>query len=105
MKLLRNDLTSADFDKGVVAAIGNFDGVHTGHQNLIKLLRAKANSLNLPLLLILFEPQPREYFQNDKAPPRISSLREKLEVFKQCQVDFVYCIKFNSVFDSIDANF
>lgn len=95
MKLLRSVQHLSEFDKGVVATIGNFDGIHLGHQNLINFLKKKANTLNLPLVLILFEPQPREYFQKDKAPARLSSLREKLDILRQCQVDYVYCIKFD----------
>ncbi|WP_392536835.1 bifunctional riboflavin kinase/FAD synthetase [Legionella sp. 227] len=96
MKLLRGIQHFSAFDKGVVATIGNFDGVHLGHQNLLKTLRIKANHLKLPLVLILFEPQPREYFQQEKAPARLSSLREKLDVLRLCQIDYVYCIKFDN---------
>ncbi|MCW8407917.1 bifunctional riboflavin kinase/FAD synthetase [Legionella sp. PATHC035] len=96
MKLLRGIQHFSAFDKGVVATIGNFDGVHLGHQNLLKTLRNKANHLKLPLVLILFEPQPREYFQQEKAPARLSSLREKLDVLRSCQIDYVYCIKFDN---------
>lgn len=103
MKLLRGLHHFSVFDKGVVATIGNFDGVHLGHQNLIKTLRAKANALNLPLVLILFEPQPREYFQQEQAPARLSGLREKLDVLRHCQVDYVYCIKFDDVFAQTTA--
>ncbi len=104
MRLLRGIHHFSVFDKGVVATIGNFDGVHLGHQNLIKTLRAKANALNLPLVLILFEPQPREYFQKERAPARLSGLREKLDVLRQCQVDYVYCIKFDDVFAQTTAS-
>jgi riboflavin kinase/FMN adenylyltransferase len=104
MKLLRGVQPLAEFDKGVVATIGNFDGVHLGHQNLIKSLRDKANRLNLPLILVLFEPQPREYFQKDKAPARLSSLREKLDILRQCQVDYVYRIKFNNTLAQTTAS-
>ncbi|WP_040534758.1 bifunctional riboflavin kinase/FAD synthetase [Legionella drancourtii] len=97
MKLLRGIQHFSVFDKGVVATIGNFDGVHLGHQNLIKVLRNKADALKLPLVLILFEPQPREYFQKDKAPARLSSLREKLAVLRECQIDYIYCIKFDDL--------
>lgn len=95
MKLLRGIPVLKAFAHGVVATIGTFDGVHLGHQSLISALRAKADTLNLPLVLILFEPQPREYFLKDKAPTRLSSLREKLQVLKSCRVDYVYCIKFD----------
>ncbi len=104
MKLLRGVQHLAEFDKGVVATIGNFDGVHLGHQNLIKSLKDKANEMNLPLVLILFEPQPREYFQKDMAPARLSSLREKLDMLKQCHVDYVYCIKFDSTLAQTTAD-
>ncbi|WP_010654094.1 bifunctional riboflavin kinase/FAD synthetase [Fluoribacter dumoffii] len=103
MKLLRGFQHFSAFDKGVVATIGNFDGVHLGHQNLLKALKDKANHLNLPLVLILFEPQPREYFQQEKAPARLSSLREKLEVLRSCQIDYVYCIKFDKVLAQTSA--
>lgn len=96
MKLLRGVQHFSAFNKGVVATIGNFDGVHLGHQSLIKTLKAKANHLKLPLVLVLFEPQPREYFQKEKAPARLSSLREKLEVLRSCQIDYIYCFKFNN---------
>ena len=95
MKLIRGSQHLEAFQQGVVATIGNFDGVHLGHQHLIRILRKKADALHLPLVLILFEPQPREYFLKDKAPARLSSLRDKLAVLKNCQVDYVYCIHFN----------
>ncbi|KTD68808.1 MULTISPECIES: bifunctional riboflavin kinase/FAD synthetase [Legionella] len=103
MKLLRGIQHVSAFDKGVVATIGNFDGVHLGHQNLLKTLRNKANHLKLPLVLILFEPQPREYFQQEKAPARLSSLREKLDVLRTCQIDYVYCIKFDNALAQTSA--
>ncbi|CEG56452.1 bifunctional riboflavin kinase/FAD synthetase [Legionella fallonii] len=104
MKLLRGVQHFAEFDKGVVATIGNFDGVHLGHQRLIRSLKDKANQMNLPCVLILFEPQPREYFQKERAPARLSSLREKLDILKQCRIDYVYCIKFDKAFAQTTAS-
>ena len=103
MKLLRGVHHFSAFDQGVVATIGNFDGVHLGHQNLIKTLKEKADALSLPLVLILFEPQPREYFHKETAPARLSSLREKLEVFRHCQIDYVYCVAFSDVLAQTSA--
>ncbi|KGP64172.1 FMN adenylyltransferase [Legionella norrlandica] len=105
MKLLRGSNHFALFDKGAVATIGNFDGVHIGHQHLIKALRVKADKLQLPLVVILFEPQPREYFHKNNAPPRLSSLREKIDILRQCQVDYVYCIKFDENLAQSTASF
>jgi len=96
MQLIRGSHSLVTFEKGVVATIGNFDGVHLGHQNLIKSLKIKADSLGLPLVLIVFEPQPREYFQGDKAPARLSTLRDKLARLKLSDVDYIYCIKFDA---------
>jgi riboflavin kinase/FMN adenylyltransferase len=96
MNLLRGVQHFSAFDEGSVLGIGNFDGLHLGHQHLIRTLRDKANYLGLPLVIVLFEPQPREYFQKDKAPARLSSLREKLDALQACQVDYVYCSKFNA---------
>ncbi|KTD16409.1 bifunctional riboflavin kinase/FAD synthetase [Legionella jordanis] len=93
MKLLRR--AHIDFLRGSVATIGNFDGVHLGHQALLAKLRAQADSMQLPSVVILFEPQPSEYFRGSDAPARLGSLREKLQVLKSCHIDYVYCLKFN----------
>ena len=59
--------------------------------------------MGLPLVVVLFEPQPREYFQKNEAPARLTSLREKLKLLKQCRVDYVYCIQFNDALAHISA--
>ncbi|TAL59103.1 MAG: bifunctional riboflavin kinase/FAD synthetase [Legionella sp.] len=106
MKLLRGISNLIHFDRGVVATIGNFDGVHLGHQHLIQTLKAKANSLNLPVVVILFEPQPREYFKKEQAPARLATLREKVEMLQHCEVDYLYCIRFNErVAQTLPAEF
>ena len=95
MKLLfgnGNDLSPID---GAVATIGNFDGVHLGHQALLQTLIKQAKAVNLPAVVILFEPQPNEFFKPDRAPARLTSLREKLAVIAQYQIDYVCCLRFN----------
>lgn len=104
MKLLRGVASSLPvFSKGTVVTIGNFDGVHLGHQNLIASLKTVANEMALPLVVILFEPQPKEYFQQKNAPERLSSLRDKLLWLEQCRVDYVVCIKFNKYFAQMSS--
>lgn len=103
MKLLRGLQHFSFLEQGTVATLGNFDGVHLGHQNLLRALRKQADALKLPLVLILFEPQPREYFQKDRAPARLFSLREKLENLRQYQIDYVYCIRFDDKLAQTEA--
>ena len=78
MQLIRGLHNSQPYLSGCALTIGNFDGVHLGHQAILRHLRQKANALNLPMAVMLFEPQPREYFMGDKAPARLMRLRDKL---------------------------
>lgn len=95
MKLLFGNNLPLRCADGTVATIGNFDGVHLGHQALLAQLHAKAIQQNLPAVVVLFEPQPCEFFMPKKAPARLTSLREKLAQIKQSQLDYVYCLRFN----------
>lgn len=95
MKLCYGLEQNSDFSAGTVATIGNFDGVHLGHQALLAALRIEADKRQLPLVVFLFEPQPGEFFRGQDAPARLSSLREKLDVLRCCKVDYVYCLKFD----------
>lgn len=61
---------------GCVATIGNYDGIHLGHQAVIGQLADEAARLNLPAVVITFEPQPMEYFVPDKVPARVTRFRE-----------------------------
>lgn len=80
---------------GCVATIGNFDGVHRGHQAILKRLRERAAELDVPSCVVIFEPQPREFFGPDTAPVRLTRLRDKLELLAGEGVDFVLCLAFN----------
>ncbi|QSP96119.1 bifunctional riboflavin kinase/FAD synthetase [Marinobacter salinisoli] len=83
---------------GCVATIGNFDGVHIGHQTILQQVKDKAASLGLPSVVMVFEPQPREFFQGDQAPPRLMSFRQKFEALTDAGVDYVLCLNFNGRF-------
>lgn len=76
-------------------AIGNFDGMHLGHQALLQKLNETAKTLNLTSAVMTFEPHPREFFAPETAPVRLSSLREKLEHFDEAEVEFTYVCRFN----------
>lgn len=103
MKLLIGNYPKDWFLLGSVTTIGNFDGVHKGHQALLHTLKQNAQALGLPLVVILFEPQPLEYFKGNQAQSRLQSLREKVDALKQCGVDYVYPLKFNDKLAQMSA--
>lgn len=80
----------------VALTIGNFDGIHLGHQAMLTRLAEMAGDANLPACVLTFEPHPREYFNPATAPVRLTSLREKLELLDQFGVDFVQLCRFNA---------
>lgn len=67
-------------EHGCVLTIGNFDGVHRGHQALLAKLTDKAHATGLPSAVLTFEPHPREFFAHDNRPRRLTSLREKIQL-------------------------
>ena len=87
----------------VALTIGNFDGVHLGHQALLNELRAAAQARGLPAAVVIFEPHPREFFTPQQAPTRLTSLREKLELFASMGIDRVHVCRFNARFAQISA--
>mgnify|MGYP001615286294 FL=1 len=88
--------------RGCVATIGNFDGVHLGHQAVIGQLAEKAEELGLPTQVILFEPQPQEFFHPKTAVPRLMRLREKLQALRRYSVGRVLCLRFNARFATME---
>lgn len=102
MQVFRGIPTQAD--RPAVLTIGNFDGVHRGHQALLKLLTDKARALGLPAVVLTFEPHPREYFAPADAPARLASLREKLLLLEASGVDRVHVCRFNTAFAAQPAS-
>ena len=90
--------------KGCVATIGSFDGVHLGHQLILRQLIQIAREQNLPAVVIVFEPQPQEFFAGDKAPARLMRMREKLEALWAVGIDKVLCLHFNQELRSLSAD-
>ncbi len=87
-----------------VLTIGNYDGMHLGHQALIDRLILEANNSQKESSVMTFEPHPREFFSPTNAPTRIISLREKLEFFESKNIDRIYVIKFNKDFSLMSGN-
>lgn len=86
-----------------VIAIGNFDGLHLGHQKVINEARQKAKKFKLPLGVMTFEPVPVMFFSKKKKDHRINSLKQKITQFKKLKLDFLIIIKFNKKFSSLTA--
>jgi len=83
--------------------IGNFDGVHLGHQAMLAELKRAAGRLGVPACVLTFEPHPREFFAPDKAPTRLTSLREKLELLENCGIERAHLCRFDYRFAQITA--
>lgn len=101
MQILRG-LYSPD-TQPVALTIGNFDGVHLGHQALLNELKTSARARGLPTAAVIFEPHPREFFAPQSAPVRLSSLREKLELLSRLGIDRVHVCRFNTRFAQMTA--
>jgi riboflavin kinase/FMN adenylyltransferase len=89
---------------GCVATIGSFDGVHLGHQAILRQLTQAADAHQLPSTVIVFEPQPHEFFSGEKAPARLMRLREKIQALFAAGVDRVLCVRFTESLRSLSAN-
>ncbi|MBM5570702.1 MULTISPECIES: bifunctional riboflavin kinase/FAD synthetase [Deefgea] len=83
--------------------IGNFDGLHRGHIAMLDRLKAEAQSRQLVSVVMTFEPHPRELFTPDSAPARLTSLREKIELLREAQIDYLVVHRFSKAFAAIDA--
>ncbi|MDF0601508.1 bifunctional riboflavin kinase/FAD synthetase [Psychromarinibacter sp. C21-152] len=83
-------------DKGAAAAIGNFDGVHLGHQAVIDIARAAAVRTDAPLGIVTFEPHPREYFAPTAPPFRLMSAETKSHRLEKLGIDHLYQLPFDA---------
>ncbi len=102
MELIRGIHNLRPRHHGCVATIGNFDGIHLGHQAMIRQLEKQAKALNLPLTVITFEPQPQEFFHGD-TPPRLTRFREKIHTLITERVDQVLSLNFNKALAEMPA--
>ena len=104
MELIRGLHNLRPRHRGCVATIGNFDGVHLGHQRILERVRGEARARGLKSAVMLFEPQPQEFFAPEQAPPRLMTLRDKLRALADAGVDQVLCCRFNDAFRSQSAD-
>ncbi|TNG92876.1 bifunctional riboflavin kinase/FAD synthetase [Pasteurellaceae bacterium USgator11] len=104
MQLIRGIYNLPLLPQGCALTIGNFDGCHLGHQQILAHLKQKAQQLGLPTVVMLFEPQPNEFFSAANAPARLMRLRDKLLFLQQADIDYVLCVRFNRTFANLSAD-
>ena len=102
MKIYKNANLDKKHCKGVIA-IGNFDGVHLGHQKVINEAKRKAKKNKLPFGVMTFEPVPVMFFNSKIKNHRINSLEQKKYQLKKYKIDFLIIIRFNKKFSSLTA--
>lgn len=103
MELIRGLHNLRDKHRNCVLTIGKFDGVHLGHQAVLRQVVDKARQMGLPATVMVFEPQPEELFSPANAPARLSVLRDKYTQLEALGIDRLLCVKFNREFAALSA--
>ena len=103
MELIRGLHNFRDHHLGCVATIGAFDGIHLGHQAVLKQLMTQGEKMGLPTAVIIFEPLPREYFSPNNAPARLMSFKEKFIALRDLGIDRVLRVHFDARFRDMGA--
>ncbi len=103
MEIIRDRSNLKPEHRGAAVTIGNFDGVHVGHQAILSELRKQALMRDVPAVVVTFEPTPREYFAPETAPPRLSSLREKHEMLDFQGIARMLVLRFNAQLAALPA--
>lgn len=98
MQLIRGIHNIKPEDHGCVLTIGNFDGVHLGHQRVLDALITEAKKRNQVAAVMVFEPQPQEFFAGDHSPARLTRFRDKYALLAQLGVERLICVNFNKAF-------
>lgn len=103
MELVRHTARTPERCRGAVVAIGNFDGIHRGHQELIAKTKRIAEELGAPAAVMTFEPHPREFFKPDQPPFRLTPFRVKLRLLEALDLDILYAVPFNLKLSQLSA--
>ena len=102
MKIIRN-IPVHEFNHGCVMSIGNFDGIHLGHQSIIKRVISKSQTRGIPCVITTFEPHPQEFFRPGSAD-RIMGLREKYIALKEFPIDYLFLMRFDQSLANTSAD-
>lgn len=104
MKLIRGSTEISKIESPTIATVGNFDGLHLGHQEIIRYVSERAKSEGLESALVSFEPTPKEYFSGEKAPARIYSLRDRFTITRSLGIHHFVCLRFNASLANMQAD-
>ena len=103
MQLIRHIHSYKNSSSGCIATIGNFDGVHLGHQKVVSKIVQKSKELSLPSMVITFEPTAKEFFLKKHAPARLTNFREKFCQIHELGIDLFVCLQFNKELANMPA--
>jgi len=95
MQLIHTKTLASLTSSPTVVAVGNFDGIHRGHQSILQHVTQMAKKHDYAACLLTFEPYPQAFLAPDKAPARLTSLREKWVILQNMGLDYLYCLRFN----------
>ncbi|QCI24249.1 bifunctional riboflavin kinase/FAD synthetase [Buchnera aphidicola (Muscaphis stroyani)] len=103
MKIIRGINHLKNTNSNSVVSIGNFDGIHLGHQKLLSYVCKVGEKYKILTTIILFEPQPLEFLRKENIPSRLTSFHDKIKYISLWKIDQILCIKFNDYFSSLSA--
>ncbi|MGR9107884.1 MAG: bifunctional riboflavin kinase/FAD synthetase [Gammaproteobacteria bacterium] len=101
MQVIRGLINLRKIEQGCALTIGNFDGVHLGHRAIIAKLAERATEMNLRVVIMLFEPQPLEFFRPEATPARLSRLRDKVVLLRKLPVDYLLILRFDETLSKL----
>jgi riboflavin kinase/FMN adenylyltransferase len=101
--VIRDPLKAADLPKGGIVTVGNFDGVHLGHQKMLRDVAARASSLRIPSVVVTFDPHPLKVLRPEEAPKMIQTLRQRQEAIEGCGIEALLIVSFTRDFSLTPA--
>ncbi len=103
MQAIRDAIASTELPRGVIATIGNYDGIHIGQQSVLDMVTGRARELGAPSAVITFDPHPLSVVRPDDAPPRLVTQAQKEELLREAGLDYVLTISFTHDFSNTRA--
>ena len=103
MELIRGVTNLRQDQRGCVVTIGTYDGIHLGHQALLRRLHEHAGRLSRPSMLLTFEPMPREFLKRQDPPARLTSWRERWRILERMSLDYLWLLRFSEALRNLSG--